>query len=88
MAKISSLIIVLLASAWIHAGGNHGMPDNAKPLSEVIRAVEAKGYTMIHDVSLDHGKWECEVMKDGKQFDVIVDPMTAEILSVREDRDD
>jgi hypothetical protein len=61
----TTLLIVALASAttMAHAGwfSEELPPANAKPLSEIIKAVEEKGYKTITDVEFDDGVWKIEV---------------------------
>ena len=55
-------------------------PANAKPLSEIIKAVEDKGYKVISEVEFDDGVWMVEAHQpDGKEVHVKVDPMSGAI---------
>ena len=55
-------------------------PANAKPLSEIIKAAEDKGYKVISEVEFDDGVWEIEAHQpDGKEVHVKVDPLSGAI---------
>jgi len=55
-------------------------PAGAKPLSEIIKALEDQGMTTITEVEFDGGVWKIEVhMPDGKEVDLRVDPVSGEI---------
>lgn len=62
-------------------------PPGAMALSTLITKLEQQGYTPVVDVSLDRGHWEVEAYKEGKKFDLEVDPNSGEILQMKEDRD-
>lgn len=40
-------------------------PDNAKPLSGMIRSLEDRGYTKVTEVSYDDGQYSIEVHQAG-----------------------
>jgi peptidase YpeB-like protein len=80
----SVLLIVALASAAnkAHAGwfSDELPPANAKPLSEIIKAVENKGYKTITNVEFDDGAWKIEVHQpDSNEVHINVDPVTRTI---------
>ena len=54
-------------------------PTNAKPLSVVIRSVEARKLGAITEVEFDNGFWEVDIRKDGRKTKLIIDPMSGEI---------
>ncbi|TLM73949.1 PepSY domain-containing protein [Microbulbifer harenosus] len=62
-------------------------PPGAMALSMLITKLEQQGYTPVVDVSLEHGRWEVEAYKEGKKFDLKLDPNSGEILQMTEDRD-
>lgn len=62
-------------------------PPGAMALSMLITKLEQQGYTPVVDVSLEQGRWEVEAYKEGKKFDLKLDPNSGEILQMREDRD-
>lgn len=55
-------------------------PANAKPLSEIIKVVEDKGYKVITEVEFDDGVWKIEAHQPGgKEIHVKVDPVSGAI---------
>lgn len=55
-------------------------PANAKALSEIIKAVEEKGFKTITEVEFDDGVWNIEAHQaDGKEVKLKADPTTGEI---------
>ena len=55
-------------------------PANAKPLSEIIKSVEDKGYKTITELEFDDGVWKVEVHQpDGKEVHIKVDPVSGAI---------
>lgn len=53
-----ALLIPVSACAWFR---DESPPANAKPLSEIIKAVEDQGYKTITEVEFEDGAWEIEV---------------------------
>ena len=55
-------------------------PANAKPLSEIIKVVEDKGYKVISEIEFDDGIWKIEAHQaDGKEVHIKVDPLSGAI---------
>lgn len=55
-------------------------PANAKPLSEVIKALEDQGYRTITEVEFERGVWEIEVHQpDGEEIELKVDSVTGNV---------
>jgi hypothetical protein len=55
-------------------------PANAKPLSEIVRGVEEKGYKLITEAEFDDGVWKIEVHQpDGKEIHIKVDPVSGAV---------
>lgn len=54
-------------------------PTDARPLSAIIRSVEARGSGTITEVEFDDGVWEVDLRRDGKKTRLIIDPVTGEI---------
>jgi hypothetical protein len=82
----AALVVALgmLAAAPAGAGwfSDELPPAGAKPLSEIVKAVEAQGLGRITEVEFEDGVWQIEVHKqDGGELDVRVDPMSGEITS-------
>jgi len=55
-------------------------PEGALPLSEIASQLEAKEYTPIIEAELEDGVWEIEYVVDDEAQELLVDPMTGEIL--------
>ena len=83
--KISALIAITICFCMSEARANEKLPEHAMPLSEVVRSLEAKGYSRITGISIDDGVWEVETQKDGQERELKVDPASAEIISDRPD---
>ena len=66
-----------------HAGEKP--PENAKPLSVIIKMLEDNGYHPITDIEIDQGRWEIEAYKDKMKRKLKVDAVTAKIISDRRD---
>ena len=55
-------------------------PANAKPLSEIVKAVEDQGYKAISEIAFDDGVWKIEAHQpSGKEVHIKVDPMSGAI---------
>jgi hypothetical protein len=55
------------------------------PAQQVIENVLKSGYTQLSKIEAEHGRWEGEGIKDGKQMDFHVDPKTGVITSEKLD---
>jgi hypothetical protein len=77
------LIVVSAGAANVARAGwfaDELPPANAKPLSEIIKAVEDKGYKTITVVEFDDGVWKIEVHRpDGNEVHIDVDPANGTI---------
>ena len=56
------------------------LPEGALPLQEILARLEALGYTEIVESEYEGGVWEIECLVDGEERELLVDPMTGEIL--------
>lgn len=55
-------------------------PANAKPLSEIVRALEEGGYRHITQVEFEDGEWEIEAQRaGGEEIELRVDPVSGEV---------
>ena len=69
----------LAYASWF---GDEQPPANAKPLSEIGRALEDQGYKTITEVEFDDGLWEIEIQQaDGKEVHLEVDPISGSLAS-------
>lgn len=55
-------------------------PEGALPLSEIASRLEAKEYTPIIEAEFEDAVWEIEYVVDDEVQELLVDPMTGEIL--------
>lgn len=62
-------------------------PPGAMALSAIVTKLEQQGYVPVIDVSLGNGRWEVEAYKEGKKWELEVDPNTGEIIEVKQDMD-
>ena len=53
------------------------------PAEQVISKLKSAGYTAIHSIEADDGRWEVDAVKDGKVFDVDVDPRSGNVTRER-----
>lgn len=65
--------------------GDPKPPADAKKLSEIIKGLEAEGYTDINEVSFERKKWEVEAIRDRTKRELRVDPITGKVVSDRVD---
>lgn len=54
-------------------------PAGALPLSTIVQSVEALGLGVIEEVEFEHGAWEFELHKDGREIELVADPLTGQI---------
>ncbi|MCQ3830896.1 PepSY domain-containing protein [Microbulbifer elongatus] len=89
--KNSLLAVTLSGIAAVAAAQSHAKdempPPGAMALSSLLTKLEQQGYTPVVDVSLERGRWEVEAYKEGRKWDLEVDPNSGEILEVKEDKD-
>ncbi|CAK0775774.1 hypothetical protein CCP3SC1AL1_70022 [Gammaproteobacteria bacterium] len=74
--------VVVIILLWWFFGSSSG---DGKPKSkeEITKLLESQGYK-IKEVDFDDGVYEVDAYKDGKKFEIKVDP-TGKILKVEED---
>jgi len=75
-------VLVLLSSAAPARDKDEIPPANAKRLSEIVRSVEAEGHTVITDIDFDDWKRIVRVYKAGLEFEIRIDPVSGDTLSV------
>lgn len=70
----------------VHADEPHpAVPAKALPLADVLKGLETAGYTTITKLELETTGWEVECHKSGQPRELVVDPLTAKVLSDRAD---
>lgn len=86
LLRFAALISVLVALGAAQARDKDEIPPaTAKPLSEIVESLEAEGHTTITDIDFDDWLWVVRVYKAGLEFELRVDPVTGEVLSIRPD---
>jgi len=79
MAAIAATVGVAAAPAL--AGDDDGAAASGLSPAEIVRTVESAGYTNIHDMEFDDGRWEIEATSPaGVNVDLQVDPANGKIL--------
>ena len=77
-------IAIVFALSSVHARKPIEVPPaTAQPLSQIVRVVEAEGHTVIPSITFGDEVWIFRVYKAGLQYEIRVDPVTADILSIR-----
>jgi hypothetical protein len=84
--RFAAALSVLLALGTAHARDKDEIPPaTARPLSEIVKSLEAEGHTVITDIDFDDWVWLVRSYKAGLEFELRVDPVTGKILSIRPD---
>jgi hypothetical protein len=81
MTRLMALAPLLAALAFAHPSFAASPPSNAKPLSEIIKALEDSGNVAYFDEIEwdDDGAWEIEYYRpDGSKVEVKIDPVSGE----------
>ena len=80
---IVAVVVALAGAPGIAQAGwfsDEMPPANAKPLSEIIKAIEDKGLKTITDIEFEDEVWNIEAHQiDGKEIKLKVNPITGEI---------
>jgi hypothetical protein len=70
----------------VHADEPHpAIPAKALPIADLLKSLETAGYTAITKFELEPSGWEVDCLKTGMPRELVVDPMTAKVLSDRAD---
>lgn len=81
--NVSTLIATLVAIPAVALAGWFGderPPANAKPLSEIIKGVEAAGHKTIVELEFEDGVYEIEALDaQGKEVKLKVDPASGKV---------
>ncbi len=83
--KTALLVVVTLLLGISLAGAGEMPPANSMKLSDVVKLLEAKGYSPITEISIDNGVWEVEAYKNGREHELKINPVNGEIISDRLD---
>jgi hypothetical protein len=79
---VTLVFLVGLSTGPVQAGwfSDEKPPAGAKPLSEIIKAVEDQALGVVTEVEFEDGLWKLEVHKpDGKEMDLRVNPISGQI---------
>lgn len=82
---VSGVFLAAAALGISHVFAGERPPEDAKPLTEIIKMLETQGYAPITEISMDDGVWEVEAYKNDEERELRVDPLTGKILSDRKD---
>ncbi len=79
--SLAAMLIMAPVSAYAGWFSDELPPANAKPLSEIIKSLEDRGYKNISEVEFEDGAWEIEAHPvGGKEIEIHVDPIAGKIL--------
>jgi hypothetical protein len=82
---IAAFMVVSAAFLSSSLAAAEHLPADARPLSEIVAALERQGYGPIIEVEFDDGRWEIEAYRQGRKFELKVDPHSGSVLSERAD---
>ena len=77
---LAVVAIPVAASAGWFGLGEELPPANAKPLSAIIKSLEDTGAKQIEQVEFEHGVWEVEVHRDGREIKLHIDPVSGAVV--------
>jgi len=82
-----ALAVGLLAAAPLAAQArDDDRPATEEEIQKIRQALEAKGYTNVHDIEVDDGRFEVDARHpDGYEVDLELDLQTLEILYEKRD---
>jgi hypothetical protein len=83
--KTIFLIVITLSLGMSQAIAREKPPENSMKLSEIVKSLESRGYSPITEISIDEGVWEAEAYREGKERELKINPVNAEIISDRPD---
>ena len=80
------VLAAALAAGPALAADDDRIPNNARPLSQIVEGLERAGYARISEIEFDDGRWEIKARHEGRRVELRVDPMSGRILQSRGDR--
>jgi hypothetical protein len=86
--KNTILSLLLLSSVGISPSvlADEMPPRNAKPLSEIVKNLENKGFSPITEIDFDDDKgWEIKAYRNNQKRELKVNPLSGEITSETKD---
>jgi hypothetical protein len=85
---MKSLLIAAIALASVGCDLDDWPGSDWMPRTEVVKRLEAAGYTDVGHLEADDGHWEGKGIKDGRRVKFYVDPHTGAIYKKKvEERD-
>ncbi|CAH1658134.1 Peptidase [Hyphomicrobiales bacterium] len=86
MSRLKAVLctVTLTAAFASHALADVPGPDWL-PMEQVIAKLKESGYSAIHALEADDGRWEGEGMKNGRVMDFAVDPRSGVLVYERLD---
>ncbi|MFC7395672.1 PepSY domain-containing protein [Chelatococcus sp. GCM10030263] len=81
LTRIKALVgaLALSGAAFSYAHADWVGPD-WMPAEKVMEKLRASGYTAIHELKADDGRWEGEGMKNAQRMEFSADPRTGNII--------
>jgi hypothetical protein len=81
MTKITILSVALLTLSAGAAVADQPGPDWMSA-DAVTKILNNEGYSAVTELEADDGHWEADVSKDGKVYEVHIDPRTGKLTKV------
>lgn len=82
VAAIAAASLLSIAGAAASLLSDGMPPANAKPLSEIVRAIEAQSLGIIVEIEFEDGVWEIELHRpDGSEVTLKIDPVSGREVS-------
>ncbi|NCO76174.1 MAG: PepSY domain-containing protein [Cyanobacteria bacterium] len=86
--KNTIVYLILLSSVVVSPSvfADDMPPPNAKPLSEIVRNLETKGFSPIVEIDFDDSDgWEIKAYRNNQKRELKVNPLSGEIISDTKD---
>lgn len=83
---VLGLTAVTFPGAAVLAGDSKAPPEGSLSPDEIVRRLEAAGYTNVHDVEFDDGRYEAEATSaGGAAVDLDIDAVTGKVTQEEPD---
>ncbi|MDX9739939.1 MAG: PepSY domain-containing protein [Gammaproteobacteria bacterium] len=83
--RVLATMLTFAAASSLTAAEPELPPQDARPLSEIIDAVESQGFVPV-EVEFEEGQWEITAFRDGTTVIVYVDPHSASVSASHDRR--
>jgi hypothetical protein len=78
---LAVLLAMVSLSACARRFSDETPPANAKPLSEIVKSLEDRGYKSVGRIKFDENAWVIEVHQaGGKEVELLVNPVSGQIV--------